>query len=231
MHEEPNPVIVELLSHAIENPVFDCSNLKSYQRRLDGQSNLTITLYLEGNNGYVSVTAKKNTPIDHSIFRSILVSLAPLSCLGIQGERRQGYIIHRFKFNNPLYKDPLFPSGLDKYLSKIIKPQDHITENSKNYPQKSGELISPLMEYLQISDDPKTPYWHKLSNSQCHICHRELTDPKSLSICIGPICRKRIEKREGQDALMWEEISREELERLWTEHNTYERRRRFKSQD
>jgi hypothetical protein len=59
-------------------------------------------------------------------------------------------------------------------------------------------------------------------------CHRELTDPLSLKVKIGSVCRKNIEKAEEKGSSMWDDISREALEAIWTKYNTHDKRRREK---
>ena len=226
MQVEPDRTIVEMLKYAIQNPYSGDGDIKPYQRQWDSRPDLTLTLFLEGEHGYVSLTINKNDPVDQEMTKRIIVSLAPLSCLRIQGKSTEKYIVHRFRFNNPLYTRPIFASALDKHLPQTIKHIEGL-ERVREEPKPRRKLVSAPVSYTfhELEEEPDEPYWHKLSDNQCHICHRELTDPLSVRVSIGSVCRKHIEKREERNSKMWEDISRQELERIWTEHNIYERRR------
>jgi hypothetical protein len=66
------------------------------------------------------------------------------------------------------------------------------------------------------------PAWKSLGNDRCHICHRQITDGESLKIKIGSSdCRPRIERETNQGSEMWEDISADELEIIWTQFNRY----------
>lgn len=71
-------------------------------------------------------------------------------------------------------------------------------------------------------------YWDELPADRCHICHKELTDSLSVRVSIGCVCRKHIERAEEKGPEIWDDISRSELERIWTAYNIYARRQREK---
>lgn len=66
------------------------------------------------------------------------------------------------------------------------------------------------------------PAWKSLSDQQCHICHKPITDGASLRVKIGGSdCRPRIERELNRGPEMWEQISTDELEIIWTTFNMY----------
>lgn len=66
------------------------------------------------------------------------------------------------------------------------------------------------------------PAWKSLHNGQCHICHRQITDEESLKVKIGSSdCRPRIERETHRGSEMWDQISTDELENIWTTFNKY----------
>jgi hypothetical protein len=66
------------------------------------------------------------------------------------------------------------------------------------------------------------PAWKSLSDQQCHICHKPITDGASLRVKIGGSdCRPRIERELKRGSEMWEQISTNELEIIWTTFNMY----------
>jgi hypothetical protein len=66
------------------------------------------------------------------------------------------------------------------------------------------------------------PAWKSLSDQQCHICHKPITDRASLRVKIGGSdCRPRIEHELKRGSEMWDQISTEELEIIWTKFNIY----------
>jgi hypothetical protein len=66
------------------------------------------------------------------------------------------------------------------------------------------------------------PAWKSLSDQQCHICHKPITDEISLRVKIGASdCRPRIEDELQRTPEMWDQVSTEELEIIWTTFNIY----------
>ena len=66
------------------------------------------------------------------------------------------------------------------------------------------------------------PAWKSLSDQQCHICHKPITDEVSLRVKIGASdCRPRIEDELKHGPEMWDQVSTEELEVIWTRFNIY----------
>ena len=73
------------------------------------------------------------------------------------------------------------------------------------------------------------PAWKHLDRFHCHICHKPISDEESIRLGIGSSdCRPMIEQAEGRGEEMWHDISKEELESLWTRYNVYERKRRMR---
>ena len=71
------------------------------------------------------------------------------------------------------------------------------------------------------------PAWKRLDRFHCHICHKPISDPESIRLGIGSSdCRPMIERKEGRGADMWQDISQEELEALWTRYNVHGNRRK-----
>ncbi|MCB0032624.1 MAG: hypothetical protein KDE51_01280 [Anaerolineales bacterium] len=102
-----------------------------------------------------------------------------------------------------------------KYIIRRFKFDVPLTAEDTSAVEKLSKAISK-----------QRPLWKDLEAHRCHICHRELSDPESLRVKIGPICRQKIEKAEEKDGSMWEAISPEGLEEIWTAHSMYEKRRR-----
>lgn len=78
----------------------------------------------------------------------------------------------------------------------------YIFENS-NYVAKitsNGDLVGNVSEDVKLILDDACDNLLKLAqlygheSGNCAVCHRPLTDPKSLSYGIGPICMKRLEQ-------------------------------------
>ncbi|MCB8939251.1 MAG: hypothetical protein H6655_12615 [Ardenticatenaceae bacterium] len=136
-----------------------------------------------------------------SHFARILSLLALPKCQFVEKIERKGYLIHRYQFDLP------------------NEPEEKVEETAVIQPP------SPLKmkRHQQVA-------WREIDDNRCHICHRELTDPLSLKVKIGSVCRKNIEKAEGFDSSKWEDILQDELEELWTNHNTYEKRRQKKAE-
>lgn len=84
----------------------------------------------------------------------------------------------------------------------------------------------PLDELLKYAGGRKRnmqdgPAWLGLPDDRCHICHREIKNPESLSIKIGSSdCRPHIEKEMGID-LSSEHLSKKDLQLIWTRYNLY----------
>ena len=93
-------------------------------------------------------------------------------------------------------------------------------------PTTVANLSKPVPSIVPLStyQPQKKLYWTELKDDQCHICHRKLTDPLSLKVKIGAICRKHIEELESKTSEMWESITRVELERIWTQYNIHQQR-------
>lgn len=136
-----------------------------------------------------------------SHFDRILILLALPNCQFVKKIERKGYLVNRYQFDLP--------------------------EESEEKVEETGviQLSSPLTmkRSWQVA-------WQEIDDNRCHICHRKLTDPLSLKVKIGSECRKNIEKAEGFDGRKWEDISQDELEKLWTFHNIHEKRRQKKAE-
>jgi hypothetical protein len=66
------------------------------------------------------------------------------------------------------------------------------------------------------------PAWKSLTDKQCHICHKPITDERSLRVKIGGSdCRPRIEHELKRGPEMWDQVSADELENIWTTFNIY----------
>lgn len=227
--------IAEMLAFAVVNPYTGQEDIKLYQRLL--ADDLTLTLYIRGN-GRVSLTSLRK--ITGAEVSNVIKTLAPLRCL-YDGPHRSGkYYIARFHFSDPAKEPPVFASPLDKYLTAVkpipesksvnrwapatLKPKPPVS--TPHTWQEVQPYSAPMQRHTPppIVEEPQEPYWHSLPDDRCHICHRELTDPISIGVSIGSICRKRIEEAE-ENVNIWENISREELERIWTAYNIYEQRR------
>jgi len=66
------------------------------------------------------------------------------------------------------------------------------------------------------------PAWRSLNDNQCHICHKPITDEVSLRVKIGGSdCRPRIEHELKCGPEMWDQVSTDELETIWTTFNIY----------
>ena len=63
--------------------------------------------------------------------------------------------------------------------------------------------------------------YEELPENRCHICHRELTDPKSLKVKIGPDCREKLETLEGVDKSFWKTVDDDKLKELHKKYNNY----------
>jgi hypothetical protein len=136
-----------------------------------------------------------------SQFDRILSLLALPNCQFVEKIERKGYLVNRYHFD--------LPEESEKKAEEtaVIQPSSPLT-------MKGGRRAA----------------WQKIDDNRCHICHRELTDPLSLRVKIGSECRKKIEKAEGFDSSKWEDISQDELEKLWTFHNIHEKRRQKKAE-
>jgi hypothetical protein len=85
-----------------------------------------------------------------------------------------------------------------------------------------------LDDLLKRAEAPKTnrhidgPAWKSLRGQKCHICHKPITDEVSLRVKIGASdCRPRIENELKRGSEMWDQISTDELETIWTRFNIY----------
>jgi hypothetical protein len=136
-------------------------------------------------------------------------------------------------------KFPLVHEKYDQLISNLNLPDCHYqtTETIKNFevlryrfaitpPTTVANLSKPVPSIVPLStyQPQKKLYWTELKDDQCHICHRELTDPLSLKVKIGSICRKRVEELESKTSEMWESITRVELERIWTQYNIHQQK-------
>lgn len=129
-------------------------------------------------------------------------------------------------------------SDIDHILSQLALPNCRYIEQEerKGYiihryqfdlPQEQVEITAVVesVPVIQVENQER-PSWNDIEDHRCHICHRELSDPVSLSVKIGSVCRQRIEKAEEKTSTMWEAITQEELEAIWTTYNIYDKRRR-----
>ncbi len=226
--------IAEMLAFAIVNPYTGQIDIGLYRRQL--ADDLTLTLFIQKGKGKVSLTSLRK--ITEAEISNVTKTLSPLKCL-YNGPLRSGkYYIARFHFSDPAKEPPVFASPLDKYLT-AVRPKPAADKlngvNPKPPPQRAPAQSRPAtrpydesaqrLPTLPVAKEPakpRPPRWLDLTDEQCHICHRPLTDPLSLRVCIGSICRGRIEKLEERNADMWENISREELERIWATYNSYD---------
>lgn len=138
---------------------------------------------------------------DASHFDRILTLLALPNCQFVEKIERKGYLVHRYRFDLPEESEEKVEE------TAVIRP-------SPPFKMKRQRQVA----------------WQEIDDDRCHICHRELSDPLSLKVKIGSVCRKNIEKAQEFDSSKWEDISQDELEKLWTIHNIYEKRRQKKSE-
>ncbi|MCB8975830.1 MAG: hypothetical protein H6657_00180 [Ardenticatenaceae bacterium] len=135
-----------------------------------------------------------------SQFDRILTLLALPNCRFVEKIERNGYFVNRYQFDLPSETE-------EKIEEKVIQPSSSFSVKRR-----------------------RPAAWQEIDDNRCHICHRELSDPLSLKVKIGSVCRKNIEEAEGFDSNKWEDISEDELKKLWNFHNIYEKRRQKKAE-
>lgn len=127
---------------------------------------------------------------------------------------------------------------LGRILSVLSLPNCRLVgqEERKGYvinryrfdPPDGLDVVTAVATTIPSSsnDEQEQPSWRTIEDNRCHICHRELTDPLSLKVKIGSVCRQKIEKAEEENSDMWNNMTQERLEALWTTYNIYDQRRR-----
>ena len=103
---------------------------------------------------------------------------------------------------------------------------ENMSDEEKNQ-HLSSLSIDELLEitghrkHYNHNNQPE-PAWKRLGNGQCHICHKPISDEMSLKVKIGGShCRPRIEKEMGCGSEIWDNITKNELEIIWTQFNIH----------
>jgi hypothetical protein len=129
-------------------------------------------------------------------FQSILAQLTLPNCRFVTRTEQKGYRIYRYEFERP--------SAIEE--------------------EKPVETL-PAVKWMP-DNKPQRPAWLSINDDQCHICHRQLEDPLSIRVKVGVKCRQNIEKAEGKTSAMWDGMTQEELETIWSSYNIYDKRKR-----